>query len=85
MAETLRTYPSNGINVEVNALDGYAFQITNSLNQLISNDSDFSNINLGECENLLKDTYGIDRNISLIFFKFENIEKTPNERDIKSI
>ena len=83
MAETLRTYPSNGINVEVNALDGYAFQITNSLNQLISNDSDFSNINLGECENLLKDTYGIDRNISLIFFKFENIEKTPNERDIK--
>ena len=81
--ETLRTYPSNGINVEVNALDGFAFQITNSLNQLISNDSAFSNINLGECENLLKDTYGINRNISLIFFKFENIESTANEREIQ--
>ena len=32
--EMLRTYPYNGRNVEINALAGYAFQITNSLNQM---------------------------------------------------
>ena len=73
--EMLRTYPSNGINVEINALDGYAFQITNSLNQLVSNDSAFSNIDLGDCERLLKETYGIDQSLSLIYFKFEKAKK----------
>ena len=70
--EMLRTYPHNGISVQINALDGYAFQITNSLNQIISNDSAFSNIDLGDCERQLKSEYEIDSNISLIFFKFEN-------------
>jgi len=40
----LRTYPSNGINVEINALNGYAFQLTNTLSQLVAQDSEFSNI-----------------------------------------
>ena len=81
--EMLRTYPSNGINVEINALDGYAFQITNSLNQLVSNDSAFSNIDLGDCERQLKEAYGIDQSVSLIFFKFENIQSSLGERDIQ--
>ena len=83
--EMLRTYPHNGIDVQIGALDGYAFQLTNSLNELASNDSDFSNINLGECEKLLKDTYGIPYEISLVFFKFEKIAKTEGEgeRDIQ--
>jgi hypothetical protein len=81
--EMLRTYPSNGIDVEINALHGYAFQITNSLNQIASNDSYFSKIDLGECEKKLKEVNGIDPNISLIFFKFENIENSINERDIQ--
>ena len=51
--EMLNTYPSDGVDVQINALDGYAFQLTNSLNQLVANDSDFSNIDLGECEKLL--------------------------------
>ena len=81
--EMLKTYPFTGINVEINALNGYAFQLTNSLNELVVNDSDFSNIDLGECERLLKEENGIDPNISLIFFKFENIRNTNMERDIQ--
>ena len=37
--EMLRTYPSDGINVEVEALNGYAFQLSNSLRQITSNNS----------------------------------------------
>jgi len=81
--EMLRTYPHNGISVQINALNGYAFQITNSLNQIISNDSSFSNIDLGDCERQLKSTYEIDSNISLIFFKFENILNSGKEKDIQ--
>ena len=83
MAEMLRTYPSDGLNTEINALDGYAFQFTNSLNQLVSNDSRFSNIDLGECEALLKTTYSIDPNLSLIFFKYERVGSIGSERDIQ--
>ena len=80
----LRTYPQNGINVEVNALAGYGFQLSNSLSQLIANDSTFSMIDLGECETKLKEYYGLGPNISLIFFKFENIGVNPSyERDIQ--
>ena len=81
--EMLRTYPYNGRNVEINALAGYAFQITNSLNQLVSNDNDFSNIDLGDCERVLKEAYGIDPSMSLIFFKSENIASSGVDRDIQ--
>ena len=79
----LRTYPSDGINVEIGALNGYAFQLSNSLSQIASEDSDFSNIDLGECEALIKETYDIPEDTSLIFFKFENIGSTSKERDIQ--
>ena len=79
----LQTVPHNCLDTQINALDGYAFQFTNSLNQLVASDSDFSNIDLGECEKLLKDTYGIPYEISLVFFKFEKIAKTEGERDIQ--
>ena len=83
LAEMLRTYPHNGLNTEINALDGYAFQFTNSLNQLLYNVSAFSNIDLGECETLLKETYGIPQEMSLIFLKFEKIVNNSGETDIQ--
>ena len=82
-AEMLKTYPYNGIDVEIEARKGYAFQITNSLNQIISNESYFSNINLGDCESLLKETYGIDPSMPLIFLKFEKIASSGPKRDIQ--
>ena len=79
----LRTYPQDGINVEIKALHGYGFQIANSLSQIASNDSSFSKIDLGECERKLKEHYKLDQNISLIFFKFENIGRSQSERNVQ--
>ena len=81
--EMLRTYPNNGITVEIAALEGYAFQLSNSLSQLASRDSAFSKIDLGECERNIKEHYGLAPDISLIFFKFENIGDPNNERKIQ--
>ena len=81
--EMLRTYPYNGINVEIKALAGFAFQLSNTLSQLVDEDSPFSKIDLGECERSIKERYGLDPNISLIFFKFENIESSQRDRIIK--
>ena len=81
--EMLRTYPQNGINVQIGALNGYAFQLSNSLSQLASNDNTFSNIDLGECESLIKRENNLPQNISLIFFKFENIASSKEEWDIQ--
>ena len=82
-SEMLRTYPNNGITVEIAALEGYAFQLSNSLSQIASKNSEFSKIDLGECERSIKEHYGLDPNISLIFFKFENIRDSNNERKIQ--
>ena len=81
--EMLKTYPQNGINVEINALKGNSFQLSNSISQLASNDSSFSKIDLGECENKIKETNGLDPNTSLIFLKFENIGSSRSERNIQ--
>ena len=82
-SEMLRTYPNNGLTVEISASQGYAFQLSNSLSQIASKDSLFSKIDLGKCEKDIKEHYGLDQNISLIFFKFENIGDSKNERKIK--
>ena len=44
--------------------------------------SKVSKIDLGECENLLKDTYHLDRNISLIIVKFEKITNDSSEKTL---
>jgi len=47
------------------------YQITNSNNQNYKKYTNVSNILLGDCENTLKDIYGIDKNQSLIIFKVD--------------
>ena len=47
------------------------YQLTNSNNQNYKKYSNISNILLGDCENKLKDIYGIDKNKSLIIFKVD--------------
>ena len=81
--EMLKTYPNNGINIEIKGSDGYAFQLSNSLNQLDNKYSSFSKINLNQCEINIKQNYSLEPNISLIFIKFENIESSKNERKIQ--
>ena len=48
---------------------------SNSNNQI-------SKIDLGECENLLKDFYHIDRGVSLIIVKFEKVTNVSKERTL---
>ena len=47
------------------------YQITSSDNQNNKKYNNLSTINLGECENILKDIYGIDPNLPLIIFKMD--------------
>ena len=47
------------------------FQLTSSNNQKIKEYKNLSSINLGECENILKEKYNITKNISLLIFKID--------------
>jgi len=69
--------------------DNYYFHITNSKNDLeILNGNNnktnkFSVIDLGECEDLLKDHYHINKNGSLLIMKFEKITNISSERALQ--
>ena len=47
------------------------FQLTSSNNQKTKEYKNLSSINLGECENILKEKYNITKNISLLLFKID--------------
>ena len=85
--ELLDTYPQNGINLVIPSKDNYAFQLTTSSNELNSLNEDNQNgmsiINFGACENLLKQCYGIAKNISLIILKFEKLTGIGSEKRIQ--
>ena len=75
-----------GIIIEGN--DNFFYQIITSENENeeIENKNStnqLSKIDLGECENLLKDHYRLSRNISLIILKFEKITNISMDRFIQ--
>ena len=47
------------------------YQITTSDNQKNNSNNNISSINLGTCEDILKDKYNIDKNLPLIIFKID--------------
>ena len=51
--------------------DDVIFQITTTENQNNKEYNNVSTINLGECEDVLKDKYGISKNLSLIILKID--------------
>ena len=67
-----------GKRVEPHMEVDYVFQITTSENELNTLEGEYSNeynlsiIDLGKCEDLLKETNGINNDVSLIILKFEN-------------
>ena len=63
-------YCLNGSSVLITGSNGFNFQVTSTKNEIKSFSSNYSSINLGECENILKETYNIDKNMSLILLKF---------------
>ena len=75
-------------NILVEAKDNFTYQITtleNEKNSLAENNitNRLSKINLGECEDLLKNYYNIDKDISLIIIKYEKSTNISLERSLQ--
>ena len=68
----ISSYCLNGSSVTIEASNGFAFQVSNTLNELKSaeNENEFNSIDMTQCENILKEKYEIDPNLSLIILKF---------------
>ena len=81
--------PDNGESQVIKGGDDVIYQITNTKNEKdILNYGGFNNYNLtildlGECEDKLKNEYNIHDNDSLIFLKKENINTKSSEKDIQ--
>ena len=73
--EDLEPYILNLINGDKEDIiieeDGLIVQITSTDNQNNKSYINISTVNLGECENILKNNYNISRNISLIIIKID--------------
>ena len=62
---------NNNKNDELKNEKNLFYQITSSDNQNNNEYSNISSIKLGECENILKNNYKIDKNESLLIFKYD--------------
>ena len=74
--DILPTYPTDGISISINGSNGYSFQLTNKLNDNnnMLTDKESSVIDLGDCEETLRDIYHIDDEFSIIILKYLNID-----------
>ena len=76
-------------DIVIEGIENYLYQMITSekerdiLRKIMNNTNQLSNIDLGECENILKDHYHIDRNVSLIILKFEKVSNNSSERAIQ--
>ena len=74
-------------NIVIEGMDNYIYHITTSDNVFLGGKNNstnkFSTIDLGECENILKDHYYINRNESLIIIIFEKITNISKERTLQ--
>ena len=80
---------SNGEEMEYPGENNYFFQITNTENEFIlleqknNSTNKYSIIDLGKCEQLLKNNYHINQNISLIILKYEKMTNISKERTLQ--
>ena len=80
---------SEGEEIIIKGENNFFYQITTSendknfLDEINNKTNQFSKIDLGECENYLKDHYHINRNISLIIVKFEKMTNNSLERSLQ--
>ena len=80
---------SEGEEIIIKGENNFFYQITTSendknfLDEMNNKTNQFSKIDLGECENYLKDHYHINRNISLIIVKFEKMTNNSLERSLQ--
>ena len=73
----ISSYCLNGSSVIIEASKGYAFQVSNTLNEVRSRDNgEFSSIDMTECEITLKGIYHIPSDLALIVLKFLKTDGT---------
>ena len=69
--DIISSYCLNGSSVIIEGSRGYAFQVTNTMNEVRSREiGEISSIDITGCENILKNIYNIDPNLPLIIIKF---------------
>ena len=70
--DTLLVNVTSGEKKDLIAIDkNTIYQITTSDNQKNNEYANISTVNLGKCEDRLKDIYGINKNLSLLIFKID--------------
>ncbi len=88
-SEIIKSYPSNGESIIIEGEEDYVFQITTSENELNTLEGEYSNeynlsiIDLGKCEDLLKETNGINNDVSLIILKFEKLTSSASKKNVQ--
>ena len=71
----------NEEEIIIESQDNSFYQLTTLENEgKLASSKKFSKIDLGECENVLRKTYNLDKNISLMILKFEKISNISSER-----
>ena len=87
--EILQNYPSDGVSIVIEGEENYVFQLTtggnelNSLNGFDENEYNLSMIDLGKCEELLKEQNEIDEDTQLIILKFEKLSSKASEKNVQ--
>ena len=90
--EILQSFnPEDGLDIFIEGLDNVIFQITTTENQkYLSNNTSLnpnkiSTIDLGDCEDKLREENYINRSQSLIIIKYENVNRNikPSEKNIQ--
>ena len=79
---------SNGEEIIVEGKDSFYFILTSLENQLNkagnkNKTNQFSRIDLGECEDILREKYNLSKNISLIILKYEKMTNISSERNLQ--
>ena len=73
----------------IESKDNVFYHITTLENELNSiegknnNTNKFSKIDLGECEDILRDAYNIDKNLSLLMVKMERLSNKSSDRNLQ--
>ena len=79
----------DGEETIIEAQDNFFYQLTttdNEASNLEGNNNKtnkFSKIDLGQCEDILREKYNIDKNLSLLILKYEKISNISSERNLQ--
>ena len=83
--EILSRFPPDGDSIIYRGKNGYNFQVTTAANELesLKNNSDLMVIDLGDCEQKLREANGITGNLSLIIYKFYKNTGLAKDRELQ--